>query len=753
MKSALVLIALMLMAASATAQKPARYEGRPLTEALKALQAQGLRIVFSSATVPGDLEVAAEPRATTPREQLDELLAPHGLDVKDGPGGTLQVVRGRQPHKKSRPPTDRPARRKAHDASTASPLGHIFVRVVGHSSAHRQDPGVASEMSADRTVFGRLQGSLAEDPVRVVHAFPRVAAVGDFRSDFAVRGSPFRHVDLVIDGVSTPWLQHTAHNRGETGSLPMLSGLVLDDVTLRTGAYPRRHGDRLGPELDLTLREGSRSDVALRGAIGGTHAMFIGEGPIGAARGSWLVAARQSYLEWPPERSQSRRTSFGFSDGMAKIVLDVQRTQQVALTALGGISAIDGEDEFAGNEPGDGANRASLLNVSWRSTFGTALVIRQRAHLVRQRFVNKDQSEREIDRGANHEVGYRTDLTWATLGGLLDAGAQVARTTVADVSDSPEAAAVTAQSWLRAGYAHFAWTATPALMLSPGIRVTSSSLLRNPTVSWWLLGEWTFRPGWRLTGSAGVSRQAPELRATLSEHGSVELRPERARQFDLGLERRLTSTVRWQATMYVRREADVLRAPDIHPRLVGAALVLPARERYVNALRGTSHGIELLVDRRSSLGLSGWATYSYGRTQQTDAARAEVYAGDFDQRHAFSLFGVFRSSSGASVGTTFRAGSNFPIPGYLTRKDGRLVIASARNQVRLPTYVRLDLRADRRFRYRGRRLTPFVEVENALNRANQGLGRGWVHPVTGEAIGFTDTQLRRRLSAGILVEF
>lgn len=820
MKSYARIAVLLIALAHATPAAAQPYRGRPLAEALQALQAQGLRIVFSSVTVPPDLRVATEPRAATARQQLDELLASHGLEVREGPGGTLQVVRAEPASKQSPPAVHGTIDGRVVDALTTAPLARVLVRVDGHPvetrtdadgrfvlkqvaegtriltasasgylpsrravpvgggtpvtltlrlspeprkhseyvsvthpAPHRNDRGVAAEMSLDRSRFERLHGSLAEDPIRAVHAFPRVTAIDEFRSDFAVRGSPFRHVDLFVDGVSAQWLQHTAHGRGSTGSIPMVSAQVLENATLRTGAYPRRHGDRLGPELDLTLREGSRSDVALRGAIGGTHALLLAEGPIGAARGSWLIAARQSYLEWPPERSESTRTAFGFSDGLAKVVLDVRPTQQLSLTVLGGLSSIDGEDNVAPNEPSNGMNRASVFNLSWRSTFGKALVVRQRAYVVRQRFLNTDQGGRQIDRGGNHEVGYRADLTRAIAGGLLEAGAQVGQTTIADDPRPPEALIVRASSWLRSGFAHFTWAWTPSLTVSPGVRLTSSTLLRNPTLSRWLLVEWSFRPGWALTGSAGVSRQLPQPRHVLGEHGALDLRPERAKLFDLGIEWRSRRSVRWQASVFSRQEADILRDPDIHPRLVNGVVVVPDRERYTNALRGRSRGIELLVDRRSSIGLSGWVAYSYGRTRHSDALRGETYWGDFDQRHTFNLFSVYRFSAATTVGATFRAGTSFPIPGYLAEKDGRLFVAHARNQVRLPSYARLDLRADRRFEYFGRRLMLFVELLNALNRANVGLANGSIHPVTGEAIGFTDRLLPRSASAGVVIEF
>ncbi len=71
----------------------AKYAGRPLDEVLRQLQAAGLNIVFSSEIVRPTMKVIAEPTVVRPREVLDEILRPHGLQVRSGPGGTLLVVR------------------------------------------------------------------------------------------------------------------------------------------------------------------------------------------------------------------------------------------------------------------------------------------------------------------------------------------------------------------------------------------------------------------------------------------------------------------------------------------------------------------------------------------------------------------------------------------------------------------------------------------------------------------------------------
>jgi hypothetical protein len=759
---ALLIAALTCTVTSAAAREGERFKGRSLAEALQLLQAEGLRIVFSSATVTPGMRVTVEPRAAAAREQLDELLAPHGLRTRNGPGGILEIMRIETTRRTAGPVGSRgqtPARRtdsSAVDATTTEATAggtvyHEYVAVTEPAPQGR-DRGVAAQTNLDRRQFDGVYGSLADDPMRLVHALPHVAPADEFRSEFAVRGSPFRHVDVVVDGISTHWLTHTTYDRGATGSVAMLPPLAIESATLRAGAYPRRHGDRLGPQLDLTIREGSRSEFGLRGAIGGASATLLGEGPVGASsRGSWLAAFRQSYLEWPAEQAGTR-TPFGFIDGLAKVVYDVRANQQVAVSVLGGRSAIDADDHLGPTELGNGMNRALAVNLSWRSAISPALVVRQRASMVRHHFVNKHQTGRTSDRGAHEQLLYRADVVRPVGDALLEFGAQIGRMAIDDVPRTPDAEAITGSSWARSAYAHVAWAATPTLTLSPGARITAFTHAPHLALTHWLLSEWAFRPGWTLNASVGASDQLPELRHVVGRAGATDPRAERARYVDVGLELQLTGSIRWQATVFLRREDDILREPDLRPRAVGD-LVIPPERRYANALRGAAHGVELLLDRRSPTGLSGWAAYSYGKTRYDDVERGEQFWGDFDQRHALTLFGRARLSPRTSVGATFRAGSNFPIPGYLLARDGGLFIGAERNRLRLPAYARLDVRGDRRFDYFRRHLTVFAEMLNVLNRANAGLAGGSVDTITGEATGLTDSLLGRRASVGVLIEF
>lgn len=95
-------------------------KGRSLQEALRILQREGLRIVFSSEAVTADMRVREEPRARRRRAQLDQLLEPHGLKAVSGPGPIVQIVAKRNA-------SSRAVTSSGSAPSVAPPAGHATV--------------------------------------------------------------------------------------------------------------------------------------------------------------------------------------------------------------------------------------------------------------------------------------------------------------------------------------------------------------------------------------------------------------------------------------------------------------------------------------------------------------------------------------------------------------------------------------------------------------------------------------------------
>ncbi len=149
-------LALALLWGSAAAAQQPRYAGRPLADVLSELSRAGLTLVYSSRVVGPELTVPEEPRATTPRRILDEVLAQHGLCVKDGPRGRLLVVR----LERLQPP---PAE-ATPDSATAGTLrvrlrARASDRSIAASSVElRSEDGAATALADGRVLVRDLAG-------------------------------------------------------------------------------------------------------------------------------------------------------------------------------------------------------------------------------------------------------------------------------------------------------------------------------------------------------------------------------------------------------------------------------------------------------------------------------------------------------------------------------------------------------------------------------------------------------------------
>lgn len=630
------------------------------------------------------------------------------------------------------------------------------------------DPGVAAQQVLGSADIQNLRGVLADDPLRAVQVLPGVAAADDLRSEFSVRGSSFTHLNMTVEGFSSPYLLHTVRaveDQSSSGSVAMINSDILEDVTLFNGGYAQRYGDRTGAELDFRLREGSRERRQTRVAVSGTSASVVGEGPLGRSkRGSWLVSARQSYLQLIVERvfDESDGFNFGFSDTQGKLVFDLSRSQRVEFTLLAGHSKLeerrddlDSEDLFTGRN-------GSVIGIGlWRLT-GARGVLTARLLSSLNRFSNRTLDDVKLDDGHDKEVAGRLDASMTlTRHVQADAGAQaefVDETRFRQRFSAPLGRYRTINDFdgratRSGGYAQLRLSAG-RVTLVPGARADHWTLTDQTTASPWLQGEWQLSHSMFIRGGTGVYRQFPDFEQVIGTLGLPGAGAQRAEQYDIGFEHRIGSSIRWQATIFDREEAGFFRRPAAETRLVNGRVVRGiVTAPYENGLEGYARGVELLIQRRSAKGVSGWLAYSYGRAHRTDTETHESYWSDLDQRHALNLYLSYRISDRTSVSAKIRAGTNIPAPGYYQQQGDDFTLSPDRNTLRLPTYSRVDARANRTFNWSRKRLTLFAEVINLFNRDNVRFNPPGVNGATGRVSNLFESLIPIVPSAGILIEF
>jgi hypothetical protein len=119
--------------------------------------------------------VLVEPRSSVPREQLDELLAPHGLRADTGPRRLLLVVVDRS----IAPREPSPHERKATGANAAqgppSPHASQYVdRVTVWGRIEHPSQSGGSDTSLTGTAVDTVSSVLSGDGLEAAQAMPRV---------------------------------------------------------------------------------------------------------------------------------------------------------------------------------------------------------------------------------------------------------------------------------------------------------------------------------------------------------------------------------------------------------------------------------------------------------------------------------------------------------------------------------------------------------------------------------------------------
>jgi hypothetical protein len=817
------------------AVRPQGFAGRPLSSVLRTLQARGLKIVFSTEVVRPSMRVETEPRGKVDRQVLDEVLLPHGLEVRPAPRGVLLVVR-RGPAR-----VDGPERVTAIirglvvDAQSATPLPGVLVRLaaggretisdedgrfefsgvtagphrlyvsaVGYSLAEPEltvapggpleltvalasgtgtyteevnvvgdpfrgaavvVPSAATLTSAD---LRELRGVLTDDPFRAVQSMPSVMAGNDLRSEFSIRGSDFRHVGLTIDGMAAGWPVHSVRGDLGGGSVGLINADVIESVTVAAGAYPQEQPARSGGWMELTLREGSRSRTQAHASVSMTAASLVTEGPLGSSgRGSWLVSARQSFLQWILARSDADGTAFGYTDVLGKVVFDLTPRQQVQFTAIAGRSLLDiRRVDPDPNLVTRGSASSGVYNAAWRTTFSPRATLVQRIGFAADGFTNDGAFTAELGDGTGRELSYRADATVAA-GPTFGFGVQAQRQTVDQAftkfigfADQPRARRderIEGRRSVLTAYARASATIKSTVVIDGGgLAVASDGTRLSP---WAAAAIPVF--GWTLRAAGGIYRQLPGLDQAASSFAPAPLRPEWSRHVDVSIERRWRGDMRAQIAVYRRDERDLLRLVGDEFRLEEGVIVLPSlTPAWQNAERATGRGLEVVVQRRAARGLTGWVSYAWSRVRQDDAVAGGTFAGDFDQRHTFSAFALYRLSAVTALSGKLRIGNNFPVVGYLEQAGDDTRVGPERNQVQLPVYARLDLRANRAFNLSSRRITLFAEIVNVLGRSNDAAAcacLGWADAPQvrsdGRVTGTTQQLFPFLPTLGVVVDF
>jgi outer membrane cobalamin receptor len=634
---------------------------------------------------------------------------------------------------------------------------------------------VATEQTLNKRELQSLSSILLGDPVRAAHALPGSTTNDDFRSEFAVRGAGFDRIGLYVDGILTEDFVHAIQGGyADTGSLSVINADTVNELSLMSGAFPTRYGDRSGGILDIETRDGNRVKPAGRISASLSALSGVVDGPFANGRGSYLFAGRKSYLGYVLRRVNDQQDYTNnppileFSDFQGKALYDLTNKSQV------GASVILGSFDFDRNRDPNllginnvllGESRNLLFNSHWNYTPNPKIFSQTRVFVLRTNFKNTNRNNTALQDGERTQYGVRNDFSFTpNRRHRIDAGLYIRRLNVDSFDQFFDFSTGTLRnrgSFNQSGteqayYVQDTWTSEGlGLSLTGGGRFEISSTTGETLFSPRGSAVWSINKDWRVRAAAGRYYQFPNFDQVYGRLANPRLKAEAATHYNVSVERRFGTSTRFLVEVY-DREDDGLFFSLSEPRMVGNVPTF-TEFPFQNSLHGHARGFEVTLQRRSANKLTGWVSYAYSRTKLTDSQTGLTFVSDVDQRHTLNAYGSYRFNETWNLSSEWRYGSGQPVPGFYRQAGNSLnstyFLTNVRNTTRLPSYNRLDIRVNKAFLFEKWKLTLSGEVINVTNSNNRRYAGFDGYGFDGRVFGQLDRVLPFLPSAGVVVEF
>jgi hypothetical protein len=580
-----------------------------------------------------------------------------------------------------------------------------------------------------------LASVLADDPMRALQSAPGVAGNDDFDSRFTLHGAPYTQLGLYLDGILLHEPFHTVQGEGPSGSTAVFNGDMVATMTLQSEGYGAQYENRTAGVIDIQTREGSADRIHVRGNASVPDAGFLAEGPFSKRnhKGSWLVSARKSYLQYflKDLTQDLPSVAFGFTDTQAQLNYALTQTNSFSFKLIDGTSTLNrssGASSLGLNAAEFARYHYTLLNLGWQFTPNHSFVMTTRAAFTQERYDNTNQLAQPLGYGNYGEWNAKSDATWSwSDGAQFQFGVDARPTRGSGFANYYfNAASLTETNWYHGGtiygggYAQQSFTRlAKGLTLSLGGRWDTVTANHQSTLSPQASIAYTPWDSGRFSFAWGRYAQFPDIDSFYAENGSARLLPARAEHFVAAFEQRVNNQTRIRVEAFERNDANLLFQPLADARLVNGAIYPDYfQSPLTNSLTGHTKGAEVFIQKRTANGWTGWASYTYAQSEMFDRLTLIHFPSDQDQRHTFNGYLSYRLRPSINLSAKFTYGSGFPVPGFFTLQDGTYYLGSERNQVRLPDYQRLDIRMNKSKLVKLGKMTLFVEVVNVLDHAN-----------------------------------
>ncbi|MDP1825194.1 MAG: TonB-dependent receptor [Archangium sp.] len=273
-------------------------------------------------------------------------------------------------------------------------------------------------------------------------------------------------------------------------------------------------------------------------------------------------------------------------------------------------------------------------------------------------------------------------------------------------------------------FAEATWKPVEALSVIGGVRADYESYMKKFWVDPRLSVLWTPVDWLTVKGGAALYHQPPDYRVgQLSPvFGNPGLLPEGASHFTVGAETRFTDAISLDVNVYYKDLFSQVR--QVLSSGLGTDINIPGVEtRFSSEGYGRTFGAELLLRHKLTKNFFGWIAYSLSRFERDGYGPARYRPGPLDQPHNLIVVASYKLPFDIVVGGRFRFASGpliTPVVASLYDVDGNYYypLPGIPWSVRLPDFIQLDVRIDKRFVFDNWVLALYLDIQNVTNQKN-----------------------------------
>lgn len=615
------------------------------------------------------------------------------------------------------------------DAGVMAPAADETITIAGEAPRALGSP--QQDLSADEI---RTLPGASNDAMRALASTPAVSRLPFSFGGIALRGASIRNTAVYVDEIAIPLPFHFG---GVTSIFPTYA---LETLTLYAGNAPIEFGRALGGVVAIASRSPRPQRHRLGLDVSILHASMWAEGPIGATPkapalvhgASWryLASARRSFLDLVLAPFVAETTPLPvYTDAQLLLSSGEQRRWgRVTPTVL--LSRDDTESPELALSLG-----FWRLALPWRLSAdktdvrATAWIGATDVHFLGDMTPDDRPKDVEVARHVD-EWGVRARASRATTFGEarlgVDATGGTLRGSTRELGGGGLPLAPIA-------WAHFgAWTALtwmgPHGSLAPSLRVDHMGLVDETSVSPRVNATLHLASDLELVAAAGHHVEPPLAADLGAMAAGAGHQSSKSTQYSLGVSALLYDglTVTAAGYYHVTKHLPVITDPIVFAsvsRNSFSPLVLEIVQQYLgegtpraSLGRGKAHGLETLLSyERGAQRLQLAYTWSRSKRTEDPALYQGFHPYVLDQPHRLHALWQYATPRWL-WGAGFHFASGIPYSPVSLSEAG--VLTQNLWGRRVPNFMQLDLRAERRWRRAAGDWGVYLEIQNATARTN-----------------------------------